>query len=352
MQWFEAEFSVSPEASDAVTEQLIQLGAWGIATQDPFELKRLVEDSSTTMFLDPEFVRDLPDFVRIRAYFPEEEASIRLVPCLAEEENPFFALEQRLYGPQKPRTCSREEWEKLLQGVLDQVGAFLPLGPGTFQVRPIQEEDWANGWKAHYQPIDIDSHIQICPSWIDCKPKPGQIQLQLDPGSAFGTGSHETTALCLRLLSQYLLEGDGPVLDLGCGSGILGIAAVRLGATEVEALDVDPGAVQVTLENASINGVSDQLEARVGSLEVRKHKQVPLVLANLLAEVLEQLESQLREVVQPEGYLICSGIVSDKYPHLLSKFQESDWNLVEMREEHDWVACVFQRVTAGLVSEH
>lgn len=343
MNWYEARFEVSEEASEALAEQLIQLGAWGVATQDPYELKRLLNAPDATLFVDPAFLADLPDFVRISAYFAAPSDQIRLVPLLADEENPFLAIERRLYGETADRYVTVSELEDLLRACLEKVGTYLNIAPARFTLTPIQEEDWANSWKQYYQPLEINEHLMVCPSWIETKTKPGQIQLKLDPGSAFGTGSHETTALCLRLLTHYIWEGDRDILDLGCGSGILGIAAILLGAESVEALDLDPGAVRVTQENATKNGVSDQLEAHVGSLTEAYQADYSLVLANLLAEVLVELQPQLKARVKPGGYLICSGIVNTKVTQIDEAFEESHWTLMEHREAQDWIARVYQR---------
>lgn len=314
MYWWEIECHVSEEASEALAELLLTHEARGIATEDPYELRRLLTDESTTIFADPEFLEELPDFVRVRAYF----------------------------APTGPNYQNEEELRAWLNGLLQELGSFLPLGPGTLDIRKVQEEDWAETWKKYYEPLEISDKILVCPSWIDRQPKEGQLLISLDPGSAFGTGSHETTSLCLRLLPEYLPK-EGHVLDLGCGSGILGIAAAGLGVPEVHALDIDEGAVRVTEENARVNGCSDKLKAITGSIEARPDVRYPLVLANLLATLLAEFEPKLHETVEPGGYLICSGIVETKLDLVEAAYRPEHWELLRDEREKEWVARVYRR---------
>lgn len=342
MQWYELSFLVSEEASEALAEQLIRFGSWGLATEDPFELKRMIEDENTTVFVDADFLEGLPDYVRVKAFFPLREEGIQLVPMLTEEENPFAVIEQRLYQATDVDFCSLDELHVEAGKMLEHLGQFLPLGPGEFAIRPIQEEDWANSWKMYYQPIEISERLLICPSWIEAEAKEDQLVLYMDPGSAFGTGSHETTSLCLRLLDNYVDSVD-KILDLGCGSGILAIAAAKCTGRRVDAVDIDPGAVHVTKDNAHKNTCSELIRAAVGGLDKRFEHTYDLIIANLLAEVLVSLEEQLRVAVCSGGLLVCSGIVSHKLPLIEAAFTVENWDVIETKIENDWVARVYRK---------
>jgi len=212
--------------------------------------------------------------------------------------------------------------------------------------RTLDEEDWAEAWKAHYQPIPIGRRLLILPAWLP--PPPGdRLPLIMDPGMAFGTGTHPTTQLVLAVVEERLMPGQR-VVDLGCGSGILSIAAARLGAGEIVALDNDPLAVEVTRENLRRNGVEDRVRSAVGSLadllQARPPTQADLVLANILAPVLEaMLDEGLAETLLPGGLLVLSGVLDHQAEALLAKAGAHGLDPVEVRSQADWRALVLKR---------
>lgn len=346
MKWYEVTYTVSEEASEALVEQLIQLGAFGIACQNPFELQRLLQAEDATVFVDPDFFDELGQEVQVRAYFCEQAEGIRLAPCLSEDENPFFLLEQQLYATTKEDFVSKTEWEEHLRACLQQVGEFLPLGPGKLEWREIKEEDWANNWKQFYHAIEISPRLLICPTWLEQEEgkqlKQGQKLLRMDPGSAFGTGGHETTLLCLRMLDA-LPASEGPTLDLGCGSGILALACHLLGWKRLEAVDIDSQAVEVAKSNFALNACENDILCYAGTLADRKTEKYQTIVANLLAEVLESLEAELFESLEEGGTLICSGVVSHKAPLLDRAFAPERWTLLQEERAGDWLARRYQK---------
>lgn len=341
-QWLEAKFTISEEASEALTERLIQFGACGIATQDPFELKRLLSDNSTTIFVDPEFLDDLPDYVTVKAYFACDDRGVRLIPSLADDDNPFLAVEQYLYQPSHVNYCRPEDLLANLRAMLADLAQFLPIGLGKVEVGTVNEEDWANNWKQYYHPIEISDSLVICPEWEDYNLKPGQKMIKMNPGSAFGTGSHETTSLCLKLLAENMKPTD-LILDLGCGSGILAIAAAKLGGKSITAIDIDPLAVKVCQDNIRLNNVAEQVTASAGEISSLAGQKFDLILGNLLAEVLAALAPALYQAVKTNGKLICSGIVAHKADIVSRAFTPDRWELTEERKDNDWIARIYRR---------
>jgi ribosomal protein L11 methyltransferase len=221
------------------------------------------------------------------------------------------------------------------------------------QYRTVQEEDWAEAWKEHYHPIAIGQRLIIVPAWLE-SPDPTRIPIRMDPGMAFGTGTHPTTQLCLELaetiLTSRVLDEKSPqssVIDVGCGSGILSVAAIKLGAAHALGVDIDSRAVEVSRENAVLNGVAEQYTAGIGSVaEIERGdfdlRRAPLIFANILALVLIRLfEDGLAELLSPGGHLILSGILADQQEAVLAAAQAHGLALCDHRQINDWVAlCV------------
>jgi ribosomal protein L11 methyltransferase len=231
------------------------------------------------------------------------------------------------------------------------LGQIMPIPQPAYRL--LEEEDWAQAWKAHYRPIPVGERFVIVPAWSSI-PEGDRIPLILDPGMAFGTGMHPSTRLCLIALENHLQPGHR-VVDLGCGSGILSIAAARLGAGRVLGLDIDPLAVQTACENVKRNEVGLQVKLQVGSLEnllaagTKTSQMAQLVLANILAPTLEKMiASGLTEAVTPGGTLILSGILDKQVEPLLATCEQRGFELVEMLSENDWRALVLRSTTTQL----
>lgn len=211
----------------------------------------------------------------------------------------------------------------------------------TFQ--RIQQQDWANAWKEHYKPLRIGQRFWIQPTWLPTEnPYADDLIIMLDPGMAFGTGTHETTQLCLAALEQYLRLGNA-VLDLGTGSGILAIGAALLGANHILAVDTDELAVSATQDNATQNNVAEAIAIQQGSLSVVDNRQWDVVVANILAPTIIQLlqEDDLAEYVKPNGYLILSGILAVQTDEVVANLAEV--SVIDVLQQGDWVAIVAQR---------
>ncbi len=217
------------------------------------------------------------------------------------------------------------------------------------RIRLLTETDWAEAWKAGYDVLRIGRRLVIRPGWRDYTPQPGDLVIELDPGMAFGSGLHPTTRLCLEALENHLRPGQA-VLDVGTGSGILAIAAARLGASHVLALDTDPLAVQIARENVARNYVESVVHVEVGTLEISNPKspwpagqdgQISnLAVANILAETIIELAPALAAQLSPAGILIASGIITDRADAVVASLRESGLLPVERRDDGDWVALV------------
>lgn len=218
-----------------------------------------------------------------------------------------------------------------------------PLGELT--LRPLdKDEDWQNAWKAHFTLLRVGKHLVIKPSWIEYQPVPGDVIIDLDPGLAFGTGYHPTTHTCLTAL-ESLLQPGMEVLDLGTGSGILTIAAVKLGAGRVTAVDIDTQAVRAARQNFRHTGILDHVTIIKGSLpdpQVRP-SQFDLVIANISARAVRERGPSILPVLKPGGRLIASGIIQDQYPEVRTALEGLGFSPIEEWPREDWVTLVCTR---------
>ncbi len=321
--WLEIAVEVDPEAVETVAEILARYGYNGGV---------VVEQSWIAGDEGPEFQYDPNRPIWLRTY----------VPLDAQVEETRQQIEQALW----------------------YVSRIRPLGP--IQTRALAEEDWANAWKQFYPVLRVGERTVIVPSWLEYQPQPQDVVLLLDPGMAFGTGLHPTTRLCLQLLERFVAPGQ-QVLDLGAGSGILAIAAAKLGADTVLALDNDPIAVRVAQENVERNQVGDRVivaEDSLGAGRAMGHwlsgdfgpatpdsmltgdtpqAVFDLIAANLIAKVLVILANDLAAALKPGGRLVSSGIIDVKEAEVAAAFAAAGLTLLERHVEGEWVALVHTR---------
>ncbi len=213
----------------------------------------------------------------------------------------------------------------------------------TISYKPIDEEDWAESWKAFFHPQKITRHLVIKPTWRDYAPAPGEQIIELDPGMAFGTGTHPTTILCVQLLEKYVKPGD-TILDVGTGSGVLLIAAARLGAVNLAGLDLDPVAVDVARRNLDQNRIDPSMvDLTVGDLVHDVTGIYDVVVANILAEVIIELLDDVVRVVRPGGIFIGSGIIESRKAIVADKMVSCGLKTIDVKIEKEWVAMVGRR---------
>jgi ribosomal protein L11 methyltransferase len=232
-----------------------------------------------------------------------------------------------------------------LEEALWHLSQIQPLPPAEY--REVEDQDWMAAWREHYRPIPIGEKLMILPAWIET-PDEQRIPIKIDPSMAFGTGTHPTTQLCLALMEKHLIPGQA-VIDIGCGSGILSIAAVKLGASRVVAVDIDQAAIRSTRENAALNEVAEQIDSGVGSLgEILlgyfSLRRAPLVLANILAPVIiRMLGEGLADTITKGGKIILSGILDEQSPAVEAEAEMHGLQFVERMIQNDWVGLVYQK---------
>ena len=239
-----------------------------------------------------------------------------------------------------------EDKKRQLEEALWHLGQIQSLPAASYQ--PILDEDWMAAWKKHYQPIKIGRKLVIVPAWIK-KEFPGRLPIRINPGMAFGTGTHPSTQLCLQLLEEVLQPAQS-VIDVGCGSGILSIAALKLGADSVLGVDIDPAAVKSTLENAANNQLESRLEVSLGSVsEIRSNqfriKSAPLVVVNILASIIIHLfEDGLADLVDPGGKLILAGILEPQAQNVITAANKMGLVLEKTISSSDWTALLLNKL--------
>ncbi len=204
----------------------------------------------------------------------------------------------------------------------------------TTEIEYVNQEDWETGWKAYYHALPIGDNLMVCPSWEDCDTD--RKILKLDPGMAFGTGTHETTNLCLEVLDRTIKGGER-LLDVGTGSGILGIASCILGAKEAEGVDIDPTAVKVAVENAELNGVSDKFTIKVGDLAEQASGKYDIVVANIVANAIMMLSKTVPQFLKEGGLYITSGIIIDRKDEVLACLENLGFKILKVHTKNNWV---------------
>ena len=261
--------------------------------------------------MDRALLDEAPDDVRVKAWFAAEDAG-RVLEALRLE---------------LPRMKAQ-----------DAEHAF---GALTLDVDSIREEDWANNWKQYFKPFRIGEHMVVKPTWEDWTAEPGDRIIEIDPGMAFGTGTHETTALCIELIERYYREGR--LFDIGTGSGILAIAAALLGAKDVYAIDIDEDAVRVAKENVRLNGLSDRIDVEKGDLLKGVKGTYDFAVANILAPVICMLAKPLTAYLAPGGYFVCSGIIREMRDDVFNALNAAGYTILEERARGDWCAFAAQK---------
>lgn len=223
--------------------------------------------------------------------------------------------------------------------VVEQLKIMLPQD-AEVEVISVNEDDWANNWKKYYHPIHVGKNLVIKPSWIDYEKQENDIVVELDPGMAFGTGTHETTRMCMAHLEKYINK-ESRVLDVGCGSGILSITSLLIGAKEVMGVDIDPVAVKVAIENGEMNNfTAPQYVIKRGNLVDEAEGKYDVIVANIIADVIIGVCGDVKQFVADDGVFISSGIIADRRDDVKKAFDEKGYKIIDEVNEGEWVSFV------------
>lgn len=214
---------------------------------------------------------------------------------------------------------------------------------GKININLVDEKDWENCWKEYYKTTKIGNNIVIKPTWEKYSPIGSEIIVEMDPGMAFGSGTHETTSMCIELLESHMSRGDR-VFDIGCGSGILSIVAAKLGASKVTGVDIDENSIKVSKENIINNNVESQITLHKGDLLSLIEDKADLIVSNIIAEIIIVIIPDLEKYLEKEGTFICSGIISDKKNLVIEKLVEHNFKVTETRIMGEWVALAAQKI--------
>jgi ribosomal protein L11 methyltransferase len=310
MKWTELAIKTTPEATEAISALFIRFGSGGVEIEDPDWIEEFRKTGGWEYSDLPPSVEKLG--VRtVRAYFPQDD-------YLAE------------------RILAVREGLEVIRA------SGVNVGEGILLEWEMDEEDWAHGWKAYFKPLRVGAKLVVKPSWEEYEPKSGDIVLELDPGMAFGTGTHPTTRLCMEALEKWLEPGTD-VLDVGCGSGILAVTAAKLGAAGVDALDIDPTSIKVTIENVHLNDVESVVRFKENDLLAGWERPVDVIVSNIVADIIIRLSKDAPSCLVSEGLWISGGIIDERRFEVENVIREAGFYILEVMEEAGWCVIVARR---------
>ncbi|MEW9123004.1 MAG: 50S ribosomal protein L11 methyltransferase [Thermotaleaceae bacterium] len=306
MKWIEVKIKTTTEAVEAVANILYDVGVGGVAIEDPNDSIFKEKEEGDWDYIDESILEKAYEGAIVKGYLPESEDLIDKIELI------------------------RQNVEKIPLYNLDK-------GLGEVTTTEVYEEDWANAWKKYYKPKKIGEHIVIKPSWETYHPENGEIIVELDPGMAFGTGTHETTMMCVQNLERYVTM-DSLVYDIGCGSGILSIVAAKLGANRVIGIDLDEVAVTVSQRNVLENGVEKQVEIKKGNLLDTLSERADVIVANIIADVIIGLSEEIGKLLKPHSIFIASGIILDKIDEVTEALIKNGMKILNVEKMGEWAA--------------
>ena len=307
MEWTDIRLTVAQKDAEQAEAAATMIAEGGIYIEDYSDIEQQVAEIAHVDLIEPELLEKPRDVVIIHIY---------LEP-----------------GTQPAETLAA------IDARMDAAGI-----PYTVETAGVEQEDWQNGWRKYYHPLEIGRLLAVVPSWQEYDTD--RIKLRLDPGLAFGTGGHETTSLCLEALDE-LTAGGERVLDIGTGSGILAIAALKLGAASAEGIDIDPVAVRTACENAALNGVEDRFQGLVGDLSDQASGQYHIVTANIVANAIIALAPVVPGLLAAEGRFIASGIIDTRAAEVEDALAAAGLQVEARREKRGWVCFVCHKKENG-----
>ena len=314
MQWIELTIKTTPAAIDLVCDRLTVLGFDSFIIDDQEQFHDFLEQNRQYWdYVDEGLEKQMEGLSQIRLYL-EQSAS----------------APETIEGLKSQLAALRTQYPSVDFGSLD------------VQLANVKDEDWENNWKQYYQPLPIGERLLVVPEWLHPENPENRVEVLLDPGMIFGTGAHASTQMCMRELERAI-QGGEQVLDLGSGSGILSIAALRLGAVSAKAVDIDDKCLTVAYENAALNGIGkDRYTVRWGDVLTDKALQAEfggdydMVVANIVADVIMGLSGKVRPFLKEGGLFLCSGIIDDRAEEVSAKLRAEGWTIVEQHDSEGW----------------
>ena len=311
MNWLEVSVNTHSESVEVVSSILIELGSKGVSIEDPQDYYQLTDEQLEWLKVQQKDLYET-DTVIVKGYF-------------------------------QPSQWSKDS-DVLLHEKLEEIKVYgLQTGPLSVQVKEVGEEDWANAWKQYYFPVRVTRFLTVVPSWVNYeKEQDDELLIELDPGLAFGTGTHPTTQLSLTALEQTI-RGNESVLDVGTGSGVLSIASKLLGASKVTAFDIDEMATRVAKENIALNSTIGEIEVFENNLLVGVDQKSDLIVANIWAEILLQMPEDAYRNLNDDGSLILSGIIESKANEVKEAYEKAGFTLVERMTMREWNCFIMKK---------
>jgi ribosomal protein L11 methyltransferase len=311
VKWAELCIHTTNEAIEPISNILHEAGASGVVIQDPEDLVKDYETTFGEIYeLNP---ADYPaEGIYVKAYLPT---------------NSFL----------------NESVNEIKAAITNLTEYQIDIGTNHVTVSEVDEEDWSTAWKKYYKPVKISEKFTIIPTWEEYTPVASdEVIMELDPGMAFGTGTHPTTVLSVQAIERYIQKGD-TVIDVGSGSGVLSIAAVLLGAAHVHAFDLDDVAVKSTMINAELNDTADKITAKANNLLEGVAVEADVIVSNILAEIILKFTDDAYKRIKPGGLFITSGIISQKKGDVKQGLRDAGFDIVEVNEMEDWVAIIARK---------
>jgi len=307
MDWMEAVVHTTTMGADIVSDLLMEVGAVGTSIEDRYDVTSSKKEDGMWDMIDEEVLAKMSEDVLVKAYF-KNDMSVQEVLLLVGE--------------------------KLAE--LKRFDMGFDIGSLELEHQNVQEQDWAENWKKYYKPFRAGERLVIKPSWESYEEKEGDLVLELDPGMAFGTGTHETTFMCMEQLEKYVTPGC-KTIDVGCGSGILGLAAAKLGSSDVLAIDLDELAVKVAAENTVKNGLADKVRVVHGDLLEKADEMADVIVANIIADVICFLCGPAKKHLLEGGTFICSGIIREREQDVQDALSAAGYVVCNRLDKGSWV---------------
>lgn len=307
--WVEIKIKTTTEAVEAITNILFENGAQGAMIEDPKDFLFQKAHEYDWDYIEEDVFNTDDENVYIKTYISEENDVVTFIESIK-----IRISELRNFG--------------------------IDIGAGEIFTDNVNEEDWANNWKKYYKPTKIGDRIVIKPEWEEYSPSEGDLVIHMDPGMAFGTGNHETTSMCIENLEKYVSK-KSTVFDIGCGSGILGIVASKLGAKNVVGIDIDEMAVKVANENIQKNNVQDIMTAIAGNMtdKIEEGAKADIVVANIIADIIMKMSEDVRKLLKDDGIFISSGIILAKVDEVLENLKDNGFEVVDVIKKGEW-SCI------------